>query len=601
MTPRQEVSVASVSEVALRPDEAADLICPPDAIFDGDRIDRDLTAAMEGATDGRSRRGAVVPVLKTALSDGRAAIAEGVAARPLAAREAVRAYAYLTDCVIGRVFDLVTSKIHPNPTPTQGQRLAVLAVGGYGRGEMAPFSDVDLLFVTPLKANAWAESVVESMLYILWDLHLKVGHASRTIRECLRLGKGDFTIRTSLLETRFLTGDKGLADDLEVRLWNELFRGTEGEFIDAKLAERGERHEKQGGQRYVVEPNVKEGKGGLRDLQALYWIAKYVRGVNDVGDLVADGTFHADEHERFYAAETFLMAVRNQLHLIANRAMDQLTFDLQVEVAERLGYADEGGRRAVEHFMQDYFRHATRVGELTRILLTALEAEHTKEAPAIVRFLTRRKPVKAGYKMVHNRLTYASEEAFLKDPLNLLRIFEEALRTGYLLHPDAMRLIAANLHMIDEDLRRNPEATRIFLDLLLKHGNPERSIRRMNELGVLSAFIPEFAPIVAMMQFNMYHHYTVDEHTIQCIATLAKIEREELGRRAPRREPHPQARRQPARALHRASPPRYRQGPEGGPLDPRRPDRPQGRATARVQEGGRRDRRMARALSPAHV
>ena len=208
--------------------------------------------------------------------------------------------------------------------------------------------------------------------------------------------------------------------------------------------------------------------------------------------------------------------------------MDQLTFDMQVEVAARMGYADGGGRRAVEHFMQDYFRHATTVGEVTRILLTALEARHVKAAPGLVSFFKRRKRVKDGYRIVHGRITFADEATFLSDKLNLLRIFEEALRTGYLLHPDAMRVISANLGLFDDDLRRNPEAQRIFLDLMLKHGNPERALRRMNELGVLAAFIPDFAPIVAMMQFNMYHHYTVDEHTIQCIAMLAKIERREL-------------------------------------------------------------------------
>jgi [protein-PII] uridylyltransferase len=178
--------------------------------------------------------------------------------------------------------------------------------------------------------------------------------------------------------------------------------------------------------------------------------------------------------------------------------------------------------------MQDYFRHATRVGELTRIVLTDLEARHTKKAPDLFRLLRRKKAVKEGYRLVHNRLSIENPEAFLADPLNLLRIFEEGLRTGYLLHPDAMRLLAANLDRIDDTVRADPEAARIFFDTLLKHANPERALRRMNELGVLAAYIPEFAPIVAMMQFNMYHSYTVDEHTIQCISILAQIERGEL-------------------------------------------------------------------------
>jgi [protein-PII] uridylyltransferase len=417
--------------------------------------------------------------------------------------------------------------MHPLANPTEGERIAVCAVGGYGRGEMAPFSDVDLLFLTPYKITPWAESVIESMLYILWDLRLKVGHASRTIRDCLRLGAEDFTIRTALLEHRFLGGDADLAQRLDTRLREELFTGTERDFTEAKLAERDARHERQG-ERYMVEPNVKEGKGGLRDLQSLFWIAKYLHHVRDVGELVALGTFTAEEFGTFTRAETFLWAVRCHLHLIAGRANDQLTFDMQVQVATRMGYADRGGRRGVEIFMQDYFRHATAVGDLTRIFLTKLEAAQQKSEPLLQRLLKRRKKLRPGYVEITGRLAIADKAAFLADPLNLLRIFEEALRTGLLIHPDAMLLVTNNLGLIDEDVRHDPAAQKLFLDLLLKHGNPERALRRMNELGVLSAFLPEFEPVRAMMQFNMYHHYTVDEHIIQCISHLAKIERREL-------------------------------------------------------------------------
>jgi len=393
---------------------------------------------------------------------------------------------------------------------------------------MAPQSDVDLLFLTPYKITPWAESVIETMLYILWDLKLKVGHASRTIRDCLRLGGQDFTIRTALLENRFLAGDRQLADHFKKRLWHELFEGTEREFIEAKLEERDNRHEKQGGQRYMVEPNVKEGKGGLRDLQSLFWIAKYLHQVDNVAELVALGVFTEDEFDTFARAESFLWAVRCHIHLLTKRATDQLTFDLQVDVAERMGYRDTAGRRAVEHFMQDYFRHATQVGDLTRIFLTKLEAAHAKSQPLLQRIFRRKRKLKDGYEEVHGRLAIADETALLSEPINLLRVFEEGLRTGLLIHPDAMRLVTANLDLIDDTLRNDRKAQKLFLDLLLKHGNPERALRRMNELGVLSAFIPEFEPIVALMQFNMYHSYTVDEHTIQCISNLAQIERGEL-------------------------------------------------------------------------
>nr|WP_234984167.1 [protein-PII] uridylyltransferase [Roseivivax jejudonensis] len=506
----------------------ADLVAPAHEIFDADAVRARLDAAIGEARDESTVRRAVVEVLSEAREAGRARIAEAFRTAPRVAPPATRAYTYLTDSIVTQVWEVAIDRLHRRPTPTKGERIAVLAVGGYGRGEMAPFSDVDLLFLTPWKITPWAESVIESMLYILWDLKLKVGHASRTVKDCLRLGAEDYTIRTAMLEHRFLAGHEPLADDLEARLRTDLFEGTERDFVAAKLEERDARHEKQGGQRYLVEPNVKEGKGGLRDLQSLFWITKYVYHTDDTAELVSLGVFRRDEYETFVRAEGFLWAVRCHLHLLTGRAMEQLTFDMQVEVAAAMGFEDRGGRRAVEIFMQDYFRHATAVGDLTRIVLTSLEAEHRKTPPLLLRVFSRSPKVADGYEVAHGRLIFADEAEFLSDKLNLLRIYEEALRTGLLIHPEAMRLIKANLHLIDEDMRRSPEAQRIFLGLLLEHGNPDRALRRMNELGVLAAFIPEFEPIVAMMQFNMYHSYTVDEHTIQCLWHLSEIEEHKL-------------------------------------------------------------------------
>lgn len=500
------------------------LICPAEEIFDRVAIARDLEQLAADAEDHKAMRAGTVALLAQRLKQGRARIAEAIAEKPLDSGPAVRAYAYLTDGVVRTTFRVATRFLHPAQSAGTADDIALIAVGGYGRAEMAPHSDVDLLFLTPWKVTPWAESVIESMLYMLWDLRLKVGHSSRTVNDCLRLGREDHTIRTALLEHRYLDGHPQLATELKERLRSELFASTAGEFIEAKMGERETRHEKQGGQRYVVEPNVKEGKGGLRDLQALFWIAKYVHGVEHPGDLVDLGLFTAEEYGQFQRAETFLWAVRNQLHLITNRAMDQLSFDLQIEVAEGLGYTDRAGRRAVEHFMQDFFRHATRVGDLTRILLTALEASHIRRMPSIKGLFKRRKRVRAGYKVLHGRLTIQNEEEFLADPLNLLRVFDEALRTGYKLHPDVMRMLSANLELIDDTLRRTPEAGKIFFNSLLKYDDPGRLLRRMKETGVLGAFIPEFQPIIGMMQFNMYHHYTVDEHTIICIEQLAAIE-----------------------------------------------------------------------------
>ncbi len=530
MTPLQQALEAPVSDLAppLGEDPTKHLIAPASEIFDEAAIRAEIAANLPDGADSRAVRRVTVDTLKTAISSGRKIIEDAFERAPLAARPAVVSYAFLTDGVIRTVLHVAQTYLHPNPNPTEGERIAVLAVGGYGRGEMAPYSDVDLLFLNPWKITPWAESLIESILYMCWDLHLKVGHSSRTVKDCIRLGREDYTIRTALLEHRFLVGDQAIAQELSKKLKSDLFKNTASEFIEAKLAERAERHQKQGGQRYMVEPNVKEAKGGLRDLQTLFWIGKYIHGVRDAADLVRMRLLRQDEYDDFVAAETFLMAIRNHLHIVAGRAMDQLTFDMQVEVAKRMGYADKAGRRAVEFFMQDYFRHATTVGELTRIFLTALEAKHVKKAPSLVNFFRRRRKVNVQYTIKQNRLTVTRQKPFLADNLNLLRIFDEALRTGYLLHPDAMRLISANLHLIDDTMCTSAEANRIFIDLLLKRGNPERALRRMNELGVLAAFVPEFAPVVAMMQFNMYHSYTVDEHTIQCISTLAQIERGEL-------------------------------------------------------------------------
>ncbi|WP_170971885.1 [protein-PII] uridylyltransferase [Rhodobacter sp. SY28-1] len=474
--------------------------------------------------DGKVARARAVRELQAAKAEAGAAFEAEFSRSPREARALISAQAALTDVLV-EVTLAAAMRLHPLANPTEAERIAVLGVGGYGRAEMAPQSDVDLLFLTPWKITPWAESVIETMLYMLWDLKLKVGHSSRTVKDCIRLGREDVTIRTALLEHRFICGHRPLAVELDEKLWGELFKNSGPEFIEAKLLERSERHKRQGGQRYVLEPNVKEGKGGLRDLQTLYWIGKYLNRVPSAEGLVAAGLLSREEFDSFARAEDFLWAARCHLHYITGRATDVLTFDLQVEVAARMGYRDSGGRRAVEHFMQDYFRLATRVGELTRIFLTELEARHAKREASLFGIFKRTKQVKPGYKLVQGRLDVKDPKEFLKDKLNLLRVFEEGLRTKYLLHPNVMRIVTSNLDLIDDEMREDPEAQRIFLDLLLKHGNPERSLRRMNELGVLSAFIPEFEHIVAMMQFNVYHHYTVDEHIIQTISCLAQIER----------------------------------------------------------------------------
>ena len=509
------------------------LIGAPSDIWDSKALQTELKERISSVNSKAEIRATLVEVLRERIKHGRDLIEAALEDEPYQARAATRTYAWLTDQIVRQVLDTTMTHLHPVKNATSSERLGLVAVGGYGRGEMAPFSDIDLLFLTPYKQTAWGESIIESMLYTLWDLRLKVGHAARTVDDCIRLGREDYTIRTALLEHRYICGDKALAKELDRRLWDELFSGTESEFIEAKLAERADRHERHGGARYVVEPNVKEGKGGLRDLQTLFWIAKYVNHAHTPQDLVKAGVLTKDECTVFIDAESFLWTVRTHLHLLNKRASEKLIFNMQVELAKSLGFADSAGMRGVERFMQQYFRHAKHVGELTRVILTDLEARHVKAKPGIGRWLRSTfswggDGTPRGYTLHDGRLDVVDNKAFLSDPINFMRLYEEGLRSDILIHPNAMRLIARNLHLIDDNFRNNPEANRIFLDLLLSHNNPERALRRMNELGVLGAFIPDFGRIVAMMQFNMYHSYTVDEHTIQCISNLFKIEQQGL-------------------------------------------------------------------------
>ncbi|MEL6679415.1 MAG: [protein-PII] uridylyltransferase [Pseudomonadota bacterium] len=506
----------------------------PDDVMDAGAVLADIeTAIIGGDLPDDGRRGAIVDILAAGLAEGRETIADRFRAAPLSGRVTARAYSRLTEQVVSLALEAVTRWIHVSHLPTTSERLSVLAVGGFGRGDMAPFSDVDLLFLTPYKQTAWGESVIESALYILWDLKLKVGQSVRTVEDCLRLGGTDFTIRTSLLERRLIWGDSDLAHDLAERLRSDLFEKTGPEFVEAKLAERANRHDRQGGSRYLVEPNVKEGKGGLRDLQTLYWIGKYLYQVETTGALVAHGLLTEDEQDVFDAAEAFFWSVRCHLHLLAKRPVEQLTFDMQVEVAAAMGFEDADGQRGVERFMQVYFLHARSVGELSRIIFVALEAEHIAQTPTLGGRIRRmfgfsRDTTPEGFEEKDGRITVSDEADFLADPVNILRLFRVGIDTDMLIHPDALRLAAANLHLIDEAMRADPVANQVFVDLMIDTESPERALRRMNETGVLGAFLPEFGRIVAMMQFNMYHHYTVDEHTITCIGILSRIEQGEL-------------------------------------------------------------------------
>jgi [protein-PII] uridylyltransferase len=510
-----------------------------DTLVDEDAL-RDKLAALAGKRGELTAkaRAAIVAHLKQVLADGQAEAEKRLKADGHGAFCAERLSA-LEDAMIRAVYDLAVNRIYKTDKPSAAERMAMVAVGGYGRGTLAPGSDIDLLFLLPYKQTPWGESVVEFILYLLWDIGQKVGHATRSVDECIRLARSDMTIRTAVLEVRHLCGDQALSDDLARRFDTEVVKGTGREFIAAKLAERDQRHRQQGASRYLVEPNVKEGKGGLRDLHTLFWIAKYFYRVRSGDELVKAGVFSRSELNRFRKAEDFLWAVRCHLHFLTGRAEERLSFDVQAEMARRLGYTAHPGLKDVERFMKHYFLIAKDVGDLTRILCAELEEQQGKQAPGLNRLFRlagrrRRKiPGSTDFVVDNNRINIADESVFERDPVNIVRIFHAADRYDLTLHPDAMQLLSRSLGLIDARLRDDQEANRLFVEVLSSRHQPEAVLRLMNEAGVLGRFVPEFGKIVSMMQFNMYHHYTVDEHLIRSIGVLSEIERGDLAEAHP--------------------------------------------------------------------
>jgi [protein-PII] uridylyltransferase len=468
-------------------------------------------------------RPALLAALREALAEGRAAVRNRFEAGGTGA-DCVRDNAAMIDAIVCALADVTVHDVFETAGPTSGEQLAIVAVGGYGRGEMAPFSDIDLMFLLPWKRTPRVEQIVEYMLYVLWDLGLKVGHSVRSTDEAIRQANADLTIRTALLETRHLWGDMALFRGFRKRFQREAVHGQGPTFIEGKLAERDARHQRLGDTRYVLEPNLKEGKGGLRDLQTLFWIAKYLYEVDEVRELVRRGVLLMEEARRFAKAQNFLWTARCHLHYLTGRAEERLTFDVQALIGSRMGYTDHAGARGVERFMKHYFLVAKDVGDLTRIFCAALEADWKRPRRlSIFRRLRVEKEIQ-GFVIDGDRLSVRDEGHFRTRPADMIRLFHTAHVHGIDVHPAALRAITRALSSLDNGVREDPEANGLFLEILTGRKDPEVTLRRMNEAGVLGRFVPDFGRVVAQMQYDMYHVYTVDEHTLQAVGILHKIE-----------------------------------------------------------------------------
>jgi [protein-PII] uridylyltransferase len=461
----------------------------------------------------------------------------------LSGMQSARLLATLMDGLILALFEH-TNAVHAMDDRGGGTELgtlAMVATGGYGRGMLAPFSDIDLLFLTLAEPGNAVLRRVEFMLYFLWDLGLKVGHATRSVDDCLREAGADTTVRTSLLDARQLTGDRDLFASFESRFREACAEAGAGAFLAAKRAERTARHHRYGDSPFVVEPNIKESRGGLRDLQTLYWMSRYLFGIRQMTELAdpegpAQGIITLTEARLADRSADFLWTLRFHLHYVAGRAEERLTFDLQPVVGARMGYTRHGRQDGVERFMRHYFLTAREVTRLTHVLEPALQ--RTALGPPAISPETDAALVAAGFVLADGKLMSAPGRDFRDEPLQMLRILKIARDRELRLHPLALRALIRNERRATQ-LRGKPEAAKLFLDLLCggdgehNHADSARWLKILNETGLLGRYLPDWARIVGQMQFDTYHIYTVDEHTIEAVRVLNTLERGELSSVAP--------------------------------------------------------------------
>ena len=405
-------------------------------------------------------------------------------------------------------------------------QLTLIAVGGYGRGELSPHSDLDILFLLPNKLRKndtkKIENVIELILYILWDLGYTVGHSTRTIDDCIEKSRSDLTISTSLLEKRFVAGNNDIYDLLNNKFKTFIDNTKTLDFVEAKLKESETRHKRFGESRYVVEPNVKDGKGGLRDLHTLIWILKFAYKVDTISKLINVGALTKEEAVPFAEAQRFLLSVRCHLHYRANREDDRLAMDAQLEIAKSMNFKNTITHKDVERFMKRYFLATKTVGNLTRIFCAAIETEFNK--PLRMSFLSfKKRKNTTPFRLEVGRLFSYEREILTENPINIIKLFYISHINNIDIHPKTLRQITSLRKSINLKVRQNVEANKMFLNILTSDKDPTRTLRLMNEANILGQFIPEFQKIVGLMQFDMYHSYTVDEHTIFTISNLHSL------------------------------------------------------------------------------
>jgi len=415
---------------------------------------------------------------------------------------------------------------------SQQGHLTLVAVGGYGRGELNPYSDIDIMFLhdgslAPERVEAFAQK----LLYFLWDLRLDVGYSVRTIADCIEMAAADTTVKTALIDCRLLTGHPPLFEALYKTVFSQILPKSSDSFIKQKITEMKNRRVKYGDTIYLLEPNIKEGEGGLRDLQTALWVTRVKFKFENPRELIVKGIISEEELEVYCAALDHLWRLRNELHFHTRRKSDQLNFDLQVHLAAFLGYKDRGRVLAVEDFMRDYYRHAARVEHFASTLVSRCVWRDEGSLKILGYFV--RRPVGDGCFVLKGELIIPDESVVEKDPAVLMRIFELAQKHGVSLNIRVKWLIRRSLHLINDKFRRSREVNQSFLTILRSEKGVTATLRLMHHLEFLNEYIPEFENIYCKVQHDLYHIYTVDIHTLFAVEQAEQILTGELAETLP--------------------------------------------------------------------
>jgi [protein-PII] uridylyltransferase len=438
-------------------------------------------------------------------------------------REIARQRSDIVDILVRELFEGVVREVATKPL---AGRLCVMAFGGYGRRELTPMSDIDILFLQDKETrDKEAEEIIRRTIVALWDIGFKVGQATRTVAEAIEKSNEDMVTKTSMLESRYLVGDRDIFTRFKERFQRECIHGREQEYISWRLANQNELRTKYGQSVFMQEPNIKSGTGSLRDYQSLLWISQFKLGINSTAKLVEWKILRDADRKRLDKSYDFLLRTRAEMQYLNGRSADQLTLQLQGRVAQAFDYPQKNILRKVESFMRDYYGHARTIFLVTEAALGKMEARSAPEPSSLFRLL-RAKPKTEKFDRFlvrHGQLIPESREIFNDDPYRLLRAFHHAQIRQLEFHPELVDLISRRLHLIDRTFQYSASARETFFAILSRKGEVGRILRLMHNLGVLGRYIPEFGTLDCLVQHEFYHRYTADEHTLVCIEKLDSV------------------------------------------------------------------------------